>query len=406
MDEVSDIHGVDVNVYDLEGDLQVSSEANVYTKGVLSKKIDPTAFYHLDRLRQVQHSQEEKIGNFSYLSIYSPVRDDEGKVYAYINIPYFTSRPELRQEISNFLVTIINLNAFIFLIAGLIALFITNRITNSFSIISDKMREVNLGQMNEQITWNRNDEIGELVLEYNKMVDKLGESAMALAKSEREGAWREMARQVAHEIKNPLTPMKLSIQYLQKAINNNQPNVKELSSSVANTLVEQIDHLSKIAADFSQFANIGITQVELLDLHDVISSLKDLYQPNQQVDMVWYPVNDRIMVNADKTQMNRLFTNLFTNAVEACKDNANCKIEINEKREADKIIISIKDNGEGIPVETQQRIFIPNFTTKSSGTGLGLAMCKGIVEQAKGRIWFETEEARGTIFYVELPLVN
>lgn len=229
---------------------------------------------------------------------------------------------------------------------------------------------------------------------------------MALAKSEREGAWREMARQVAHEIKNPLTPMKLSIQYLQKAINNNQPNVKELSSSVANTLVEQIDHLSKIAADFSQFANIGITQVELLDLHDVISSLKDLYQPNQQVDMVWYPVNDRIMVNADKTQMNRLFTNLFTNAVEACKDNANCKIEINEKREADKIIISIKDNGEGIPVETQQRIFIPNFTTKSSGTGLGLAMCKGIVEQAKGRIWFETEEARGTIFYVELPLVN
>ncbi|MBK7678233.1 MAG: GHKL domain-containing protein [Chitinophagaceae bacterium] len=406
VDEVSDIHGVDVNVYDLEGDLQVSSEANVYTKGVLSKKIDPTAFYHLDRLRQVQHSQEEKIGNFSYLSIYSPVRDDEGKVYAYINIPYFTSRPELRQEISNFLVTIINLNAFIFLIAGLIALFITNRITNSFSIISDKMREVNLGQMNEQITWNRNDEIGELVLEYNKMVDKLGESAMALAKSEREGAWREMARQVAHEIKNPLTPMKLSIQYLQKAINNNQPNVKELSSSVANTLVEQIDHLSKIAADFSQFANIGITQVELLDLHDVISSLKDLYQPNQQVDMVWYPVNDRIMVNADKTQMNRLFTNLFTNAVEACKDNANCKIEINEKREADKIIISIKDNGEGIPVETQQRIFIPNFTTKSSGTGLGLAMCKGIVEQAKGRIWFETEEARGTIFYVELPLVN
>ncbi len=406
VDEVSDIHGVDVNVYDLEGDLQVSSEANVYTKGVLSKKMDPTAFYHLNRLRQVQHSQEEKIGNFSYLSIYSPVRDDEGKVYAYINIPYFTSKPELRQEISNFLVTIINLNAFIFLIAGLIALFITNRITNSFSIISDKMREVNLGQMNEQITWNRNDEIGELVQEYNKMVDKLGESATALAKSEREGAWREMARQVAHEIKNPLTPMKLSIQYLQKAINNNQPNVKELSSSVANTLVEQIDHLSKIAADFSQFANIGITQVELFDLHDVISSLKDLYQPNQHLDMVWYPVNDSVMVNADRTQMNRLFTNLFTNAVEACKENSHCKIEINEKKEGNKIIISIKDNGEGIPPETQQRIFIPNFTTKSSGTGLGLAMCKGIVEQAKGKIWFETAQGSGTIFYVELPAVN
>ncbi len=199
------------------------------------------------------------------------------KLYAYINIPYFTSKPELRQEISNFLVTIINLNAFIFLIAGLIALFITNRITHSFSIISDKMKEVNLGKMNEPIVWNRNDEIGELVKEYNKMVTKLGDSATALAKNEREGAWREMARQVAHEIKNPLTPMKLSIQYLQKAIANNQPNVKELSGSVANTLVEQIDHLSKIAADFSQFANIGNTQVELFDLHEVLASLKDLF---------------------------------------------------------------------------------------------------------------------------------
>jgi nitrogen fixation/metabolism regulation signal transduction histidine kinase len=406
VNDVSDIHGVDVNVYDLEGNLQVSSEANVYTKGVLSKKMDPSAFYHLNRLRQVQHAQEEKIGNFTYLSIYSPVRDDEGKVYAYVNIPYFTSKPELRQEISNFLVTIINLNAFIFLIAGLIALFITNRITSSFSIISKRMQEVNLGKLNEQIIWNRNDEIGELVKEYNKMVAKLGESASALAKSERESAWREMARQVAHEIKNPLTPMKLSIQYLQKAINNNQPNVKELSGNVANTLVEQIDHLSKIAADFSQFANIGTTNVELFDLHDVISSLKDLYQHNPKVELTWFPLLEKAMVNADKTQMNRLFTNLFTNAVQACKENSICRIEVNENMEDNKIVISIKDNGEGIAPEMQERIFIPNFTTKSSGTGLGLAMCKGIVEQAKGKIWFETKPGKGATFFVEFNVFN
>ncbi|MEO7922960.1 MAG: ATP-binding protein, partial [Chitinophagaceae bacterium] len=406
VDEISDIHGVDVNVYDLKGDLQVSSEANVYTKGVLSKKMDPTAFYHLDRLRQVQHTQEERIGNFSYLSIYSPVRDNDGKVYAYINIPYFTSKPELRQEISNFLVTIINLNAFIFLIAGLISLFITNRITNSFSIISDKMKEVNLGKKIEPIAWKRNDEIGELVLEYNKMVAKLGESAVALAKSEREGAWREMARQVAHEIKNPLTPMKLSIQYLQKAINNNQPNVKELSGSVANTLVEQIDHLSKIAADFSQFANIGNTNVITFDLHDVLASLKELYTADENVQLEWRPVNGKVMVSADKTQMNRLFTNLFSNAIEACKANTVCRIELSEAGNEDTIRISIKDNGEGIAPEMQERIFIPNFTTKSSGTGLGLAMCMGIVEQAHGKIWFETEQGKGTTFYVELPVVN
>ncbi len=404
VDEVSDIHGVDVNVYDLKGDLQVSSEANVYNKGVLGKKMDPLAYYHMKRLRQVQHVQDEQVGDFSYLSIYSPVRNVRGQADAYVNIPYFTSKPELRQDISNFLVTIINLNAFIFLIAGLIAVFITNRITHSFSMISDKMKEVNLGKMNEPIIWNRNDEIGELVLEYNKMVTKLGESAAALAKNEREGAWREMARQVAHEIKNPLTPMKLSIQYLQKAIANNQPNVQELSGSVANTLVEQIDHLSKIAADFSQFANIGNTQVDVFDLHPIISSLKDLFAIDSKVQLVWWPLLDPVLIKADKTQMNRLFTNLLANATQACGEEDLCRIEINEQRIDDTIRISIKDNGDGIPDEMKDKIFIPNFTTKSSGTGLGLAMCKGIVEQARGRIWFETGEGNGTVFYVELPL--
>ena len=406
VNEVSDIHGVDVNVYDLNGDLYVSSEANVYTKGVLSKKMDPTAFYHLSRLRQVQHAQKEKIGNLTYLSIYAPVRDEEGKVYEYINIPYFTSGPELNQEISNFLVTIINLNAFIFLVAGLIALFITNRITNSFSIISEKMKEVSLGSTNEEISWSRDDEIGELVKEYNKMVAKLGESAAALAKSEREGAWREMARQVAHEIKNPLTPMKLSLQFLQKAIDNNQGNVKELTASVANTLVEQIDHLSKIAADFSQFANIGNINVELFDLHEVLGSVKELYSPNQQIDMDWKPVQGRLMIKADKTQMNRLFTNLMANAVEACHVKSVCRVELIEQRFDGVVRISVKDNGEGISKDIQPHIFVPNFTTKSSGTGLGLAMSKGIVEQAKGKIWFETEQGRGTTFHVELPLAG
>jgi nitrogen fixation/metabolism regulation signal transduction histidine kinase len=334
--------------------------------------------------------------------MYAPVRD-EGEVYAYLNIPYFTARPELEQEISNFLVTIINLNAFIFLVAGLIALIITNRITGSFSLISDKMKEVNLGRKNEEITWNREDEIGELVKEYNKMVNKLGESATALAKSEREGAWREMARQVAHEIKNPLTPMKLSIQYLQKAIANNQSNVQELSANVARTLVEQIDHLSKIAADFSQFANIGNTKVERFDLHDVISSLTDLYGPNENVTIKWLPVLGKVMVEADRTQMNRLFTNLLANAVEACHSREYCRVDITERRDDGHIRVSIKDNGEGIPAEMQDRIFTPNFTTKSSGTGLGLAMVKGIVEQARGKIWFETGK-EGTVFHVELPV--
>jgi nitrogen fixation/metabolism regulation signal transduction histidine kinase len=406
INEVSDIHDIDVNVYDLEGNLQVSSEAIVYTKGVLSKKMHPLAFFELDKMRLVHFVQEEKVGKLTYLSIYAPVRDEQKNVYAYLNIPYFALQRELNQDISNFLVTIINLNAFIFLIAGIIALFVTNRITNSFSVISDKMKEISLTGKNEEIVWKRRDEIGELVKEYNKMVAKLGESATALAKSEREGAWREMARQVAHEIKNPLTPMKLSIQYLQKAIDSNQPNVKELSSSVASTLVEQIDHLTKIASDFSQFANIGITNTEIFDLHEVIASLKELYQSSPGVDFKWNPVNGKLLLNADRTQMNRLFTNLFANALEACNGNSECQISVSEEKENGMIRIRVTDNGEGIPEEMQLKIFMPNFTTKTSGTGLGLAMCKGIAEQAKGNIWFETKYKKGTTFIVELPIVN
>jgi signal transduction histidine kinase len=406
VNEVSDIHGIDVNVYDTNGNLQVSSQESVYSRGVLSKKMHPLAYYELNKMRLVHFVQEEKIGKLKYLSIYAPVRDDDGKVYAYLNIPYFALQSELEQDISNFLVTIINLNAFIFLIAGVIALFITNRITSSFALISDKIKEVSLGGKNEEIPWNRNDEIGELVKEYNKMVGKLGESAIALAKSEREGAWREMARQVAHEIKNPLTPMKLSIQYLQKAIDSNQPNVKELSTNVAKTLVEQIDHLSKIAFDFSQFANIGNTNEENFDLHEVLHSLKDLYQSNPQVTFIWNSLNEKIIVYADRTQMNRLFTNLLANAVEACNGKLICKIGVNEMRKNGVVKVSITDNGDGIPDEMQSKIFVPNFTTKTSGTGLGLAMCKGIAEQAKGKIWFDTEVGKGTTFHVELPVAG
>jgi nitrogen fixation/metabolism regulation signal transduction histidine kinase len=238
------------------------------------------------------------------------------------------------------------------------------------------------------------------------MVRQLEQSAEALAKSEREGAWREMARQVAHEIKNPLTPMKLSIQYLQKAINNNQSNVKELTSNVANTLIEQIDHLSKIAADFSRFANIGNKNVEVLDLHQVLSSLVGLYSADPKVKLEWDKVQLPLKMKADKTHMNRLFTNLLTNAVDACANEEKCLIKIKEEANDGHVLIQVKDNGEGIPEETRSKIFVPNFTTKTSGTGLGLAMCKSIVEQAGGDIWFETETDKGTTFFVQLPLLK
>ncbi|MGB4845745.1 MAG: ATP-binding protein [Ferruginibacter sp.] len=406
IDKISEIHAVDVNLYDLDGNLQVSSLPLPYNKGIISTKMNPVAYFHLNRKKEVQYFKEEKIGKLNFVSNYVPVIDATGREYAYLNIPYFTSQSKLQEEIANFLVTIINLNAFIFLIAGIIALFITNRITRSFSFISEKMKAVNLGQLNEAIDWKRDDEIGGLVTEYNKMVAKLDESAVALAKSEREGAWREMARQVAHEIKNPLTPMKLSLQYLQKSIASKSDNVEELTANVAKTLVEQIEHLNHIAGEFSQFANISNSKNEIFDLNETIRLVTQLHAINDRIQIIWNPVQHQVLVNADRTHINRLFTNLILNAMQAIPAERNARIIIDESVTDNTVLIMVQDNGNGISEELQSKIFIPNFTTKTSGTGLGLAMSKSIVEQAKGKIWFETIAGAGTTFFVELPVYS
>ncbi|MEO9144336.1 MAG: HAMP domain-containing sensor histidine kinase [Ginsengibacter sp.] len=406
INKVSDIHAADINLYDLKGNLKVSSLPLPYDEGIVSDKMDPIAFYHLNKLRDVQFFQEQKIGSLKYLSNYLPVRNESGREYAYLNITYFDSQNKLQDEISNFLVTIINLNAFIFLLAGIIALFVTNRITRSFSLISDKMKKINLETGNEEIVWKRRDEIGTLVQEYNKMVKKLDISAEMLAKSEREGAWREMARQVAHEIKNPLTPMKLNLQYLQMAIDNNSPDVKNISLYVAGILLEQIEHLSQIAGDFAQFAKIGNTKNQIFNINQMLENSITLYSTNDEIriDADLHP--GEILIEADKTQINRLFTNLLQNAVQSVPDYRQVVINIKSELNDHKVLISVKDNGNGIQAAMINKIFTPNFTTKSSGTGLGLAMCKGIVEKLNGKIWFETKEGEWTIFYVEIPVLK
>ncbi|MFL9483303.1 sensor histidine kinase [Chitinophagaceae bacterium LWZ2-11] len=405
--EVSEIHNVDVNFYRANGTLRASTQPYIYNKLLLSDKMDPTAYFELHYNNSSKFIQSEKIGNLRFLSIYIPVFDEDGHVSDYLNIPYLNSQVELNQEIAGFLVTLINLNAFIFLLAGAIAFFVTNRIVASFTLIGNKMKDVALGKVNEAIVWNRDDEINVLVNEYNKMVNKLEQSAVALARSEREGAWREMARQVAHEIKNPLTPMKLSMQYLQKAIDSDAPNTKELTERVAATLIEQIDQLAQIAGDFSQFANINNVNPEKFDISETISSMINLYQANGEVSIVWEKNdNKNYTVVADKLQMNRLFTNLIKNGIEAAKEGEEAHITIKQKLQGNKIIITVTDTGLGIPDNMIEKIFRPNFTTKTSGTGLGLAMCKGIVEKAGGQISFTTKEGEGTTFIIELPLAE
>ena len=397
------INGLDINLYSLSGDLQTSSLPLPYAKGIISTKMNPLAYYHLNNGKEIQYFQKEKIGSLNFMSGYIPVTDSSGKDVAYLNIPNYISQTKIKEEISNFLITIINLNAFIFLIAGIVALIITNRITNSFSFISDKMKKINLGKTNELLVWNKNDEIGALVNEYNKMLLKLDESAASLAKSERESAWQEMAKQVAHEIKNPLTPMKLSMQFLQKSIESGAPNIKELGARVSATLVEQIDHLSQIAGEFSRFATIEKATPEVFNINEALLSIKQLYSTDDKTDFTWRLIDDKIHIKADKTHVNRILTNLILNGIQAVGENDKPQILVEETITDSKVEIKITDNGTGISDEIKPRIFMPNFTTKSSGTGLGLAMCKRMAEQAGGDLRYETSDT-GTSFFLILPL--
>jgi len=403
---IATMHNVDINFYSRSGDLLATSQPYLYTRGVLSSRIDPEAYYELRYNKSTRFVHTEKIGNYSFQSIYTPVKDERDETVAYLNIPSLSAQNELHEEISGFLVTLIILNALSFIFAGAIAVALTGRITSSLELIGGKMKEIKIGRANEEIKWSRNDEIGMLIDEYNKMVMQLGKSAETLAKSEREGAWREMARQVAHEIKNPLTPMKLSLQYLQRSMEENTPNAVELSKKLASSLVEQIDQLSKIAGDFSQFANIQNTAPELFDINAVIASLVDLYRTDEHLSISYTATGSRTEVLLDKAQINRLFTNLIKNAIEASDESEVVKIKIGSFTGRQFITVSVSDNGSGIPSSLQSKIFNPNFTTKSSGTGLGLAICKAIVENAGGEIWFTTAEEKGSTFYVKLPLVS
>nr|MCU0334344.1 ATP-binding protein [Chitinophagaceae bacterium] len=378
----------------------------LFLKEVISNRMNPMAFYQLTKGRLHRYIENDQIGNLPYSSIYQPVRGNGGQLIGYLQIPYFATQNELKQEISNFVVILINIIAFVFLLSGGLALLISSSITRSFAVVAERMNQLRLSEKNERIEWQGKNEIGVLVEQYNRMVDQLESSAAMLKQNERELAWREMARQVAHEIKNPLTPMKLSLQFLQKAIKEKHADVPLISERVATNLVGQIDHLSRIAFEFSQFANIGNARLQQFDLHAVIKDLILLYEIQDNLQIDWKKLPQPLMLNADVTQMNRLFTNLIQNAAESVAADQPIQIEISETIRGNRVLIAIADNGPGIPTEVQPRIFMPNFTTKSSGTGLGLAICKAIVEKAGGNIWFTTRPGEGTTFFVELPLLR
>lgn len=395
----------DINVFDQYGILNATSQAHIYDKNLLAPIMNPNAYHELFDKHLSSLTQTENIGELYYRSSYMPIRNAAGLTLGYINVPYFSSEKELKDQISTLISTLINVYAIIFLLSGIIAYLFTQNLTKSLNMIIAGFNQINLAQ-NKPLQWPyEDDEIGKLVHAYNRMVRKVEDQAMQLAHNEREGAWREMARQVAHEIKNPLTPMKLKIQYLQRAIINEQPDVTELAAKVSASLIEQIDSLSYIASEFSNFAKMPEDHPVEIELNSFIEKQIPLYN-REHLEIELNRLPQPLVVYMDQNQLLRILTNLFQNAIQAIPEEREGKIVITLSREDKDVLIAIADNGNGISEEARERIFKPYFTTKSSGTGLGLAMTRKMIEVAKGSIWFESVEDEGTTFFIRLPLVR
>ena len=394
----------DINIYSPGGILIASSCPQVFDEGMMSRKMDSKAFNELSTENKTLYIHEENIGKLNYISAYVPFRNNNNELIGYINLPYFAKQSELKKELSTFFIAFININVLLIALAVIIALLVANYITRPMKLIKDKLGQLKLGRKNEKIDWVRNDEIGGLINDYNRMIDELTESAELLAKSERESAWREMAKQIAHEIKNPLTPMKLNIQLLKKSWDDKTPDWESRFEKFSKIMIEQIDSLSKIASEFSDFAKMPKANNEIIDIVSIIENTVVLYQENKQTINFINHENSQCFIFADRTQILRVFNNLVKNAVQAISDNESGKIDINISKENDNFIIKISDNGIGILDEQKEKIFSPNFTTKTGGMGLGLAMVKSIVESYKGKIWFESKRGEGTTFFVTLPV--
>ena len=402
--ELADIHNLEINIYSLKGNLIKSSKSRFS----VDKKAAPIPKYVLTLVQssiEKRYVDVKSIDDKKYRSSFSLIKDDKFKPLGILNLPYVEDNSYYDDELHNFWIRLAQVYGFMLLVAFAVAYFLSTYITKSLKTISDKLSETSLTQKNAKIVLEANSkEINLLINAYNGMVDELEQSAQKLAQSEREEAWREMAKQVAHEIKNPLTPMRLTVQSFQRKFNQNDDNLKQKIKDYSETLIQQIDAMSSVASAFSNFASMPAQQNETLNVVEVVDLALDIFN---EAYIIFEPESDEIISKMDRSQLIRIINNLVKNAIQSMPDAQEDKsIIVAIKKEKNDVIITVEDNGFGIEPENLEHIFEPKFTTKTSGMGLGLGIIKNIIENYKGTITFESEIGKGTIFKVSLPLIK
>jgi two-component system nitrogen regulation sensor histidine kinase NtrY len=402
----ADTYSSDLTLFDENGVPMLTTQPKLYETGLIARRMNAKAFIYLNKLQKSGFINEELIGTLHYKAAYAPVRSSKNEVIGFLQLPYFSNETEYRERIGAFLNTMINVYALVFVAIGLFAILIARQITTPLTIIQQSLSKTIYGRKNEPIEWHHNDEIGSLIREYNNMIAALENSAQKLARSERENAWREMAKQVAHEIKNPLTPLKLGLQLLEKSWKDKDPKFDLKFERFSKSFVEQIDSLSKIASEFSNFAKMPETRIERFDVFEMVNQAVNIFKQTDNLKIIFNNPDQHFFILADRDQILRSFNNLLKNAIEAVPTDREGVIEITHDNDGKQVYIKIKDNGNGIPEALRERIFVPNFTTKSSGTGLGLALVKNAIEYAGGSISFDTQLEVGTTFYISFPAAS
>lgn len=402
--ELSDIHNLEINIYSLEGQLLKSSKSK-FSIDVVSPPIPKYIIKLVLSSIEKRYVEIKNVDGKRNRSSYSLIKDDRFKPLGILNLPYVEDDSNYQAELRNYLMRLGQVYTFMLLAAFAVAYFLSSFITKSLKTISDKLGETSLKQKNEKILLEASSkEINLLINAYNSMVDELEESAQKLAQSEREEAWQEMAKQVAHEIKNPLTPMRLTVQSFQRKFDANDPHLKQKINDYSETLIQQIDTMSSVASAFSNFASMPAQQNELLNVVNVVELTLDIFNE----EYIYFDAEkEEIISKIDRTQLIRIITNLVKNAIQSIPEHQENKaVFVSIKKELNNVLITVTDNGIGIAYEDFKRIFEPKFTTKSSGMGLGLGIIKNIIENYNGTITLESHKGKGTTFVVSLPIIN
>ena len=396
--ELSDVHSLFIILYDLRGRYLISTNSNAMDSLGMGYQVDYTILKQLSTGNERAVISRNLAGE-EYSLAYWYFEDILGKPIAITNVLYRDNETE-EKDLWGFLSELGQSYILLFLLAALVAYLLSSYITRSLQTISTRMQRVEFGKTNEPLEWKSNDEIGALVKEYNRMLRELEISAGKLAQTERESAWREMAQQVAHEIKNPLTPMKLRVQHLMRSLAGRPDNFDQQVQVFGKTMIEQIDALSTIASEFSHFAKLPKPELIELDLKSILTDVVTFFANDPRAEISFrYASSGDFRIVADKTQMLRVFNNLVTNALQSFEGSQKGMVDVCIKECGHEIWVRVSDNGAGIAKEDRHKIFVPNFTTKSQGTGLGLVMVRNIVTQGGGRVWFWSRKGKGASFY-------